>query len=180
MPLMWDKESGYLDKLMSMPISRSSIIVSRFVFQAVLSAAQVLALAIVAVIGGVHFEAGPAAILVILATAILLSLAVTASFSALAYWVPGHGTFFAIAGFVTMPLLFISNAFVPLDVLPKWMEIAARLNPLTYAIEAMRAPVIEGWNADILVSLGVLLAAGLVCLAIGAQQFNKQTGDRVN
>jgi ABC-2 type transport system permease protein len=60
------------------------------------------------------------------------------------------------------------------------MEIAARLNPLTYAIEAMRAPVIEGWNADILVSLGVLLAAGLVCLAIGAQQFNKQTGDRVN
>ena len=50
MPLMWDKESGYLDKLMSMPISRSSIIVSRFVFQAILSAAQVLALAIVAVI----------------------------------------------------------------------------------------------------------------------------------
>ena len=30
MPLMWDKETGYLDKLMSMPISRSSVIVTRF------------------------------------------------------------------------------------------------------------------------------------------------------
>ena len=29
-------------------------------------------------------------------------------------------------------------------------------------------------------ALGVLLAAGLVCLAFGAQQFSKQTGDRVN
>lgn len=180
MPLMWDKEGGYLDKLMSMPISRSSIIVSRFVYQFALATAQVLALVVVAVIGGVHFEAGPAAILVIIATAGLLSLAVTASFSALAYAVPGHGTFFAITGFITMPLLFISNAFVPLDALPRWMEVAARLNPLTYAIEAMRIPIVEGWDADILVALGVLLAAGLVCLAFGAQQFGKQTGDRVN
>ncbi|MGE0601070.1 MAG: ABC transporter permease [Dehalococcoidia bacterium] len=180
MPLMWDKESGYLDKLMSMPISRSSIIVSRFVYQFVLATAQVLALVAVAIIGGVHFEAGPGAVVVIIVTAGLLSLAVTASFSALAYWVPGHGTFFAITGFITMPLLFISNAFVPVEALPRWMEITARLNPLTYAIEAMRIPVIEGWDADILVSLAVLLAAGLVCLALGAQQFNKQTGDRVN
>jgi ABC-2 type transport system permease protein len=179
-PVMWDKESGYLDKLMSMPISRSSIIVSRFVYQFVLATAQVSALVVVAIIGGVSFEAGPAAILVIIVTAGLLSLAVTASFSALAYWVPGHGTFFAIAGFVTMPLLFISNAFVPLETLPRWMEITARLNPLTYAIEAMRIPIVEGWDADILVALAVLLFAGLVCLALGAQQFNKQTGDRVN
>ncbi len=179
MPLMWDKEGGYLDKLMSMPISRSSIIVSRFVYQFVLASAQVAALVVVAIIGGVHFEAGPLAVVVILLTAGLLSLAVTASFSALAYWVPGHGTFFAITGFITMPLLFISNAFVPLEAMPRWMEIAARLNPLTYAIEAMRIPIVEGWDGDILVSLAVLLAVGLACLAAGAQQFNRQTGDRV-
>jgi ABC-2 type transport system permease protein len=179
MPLMWDKESGYLDKLMSMPISRSSIIVSRFVYQFVLASAQVGALVVVALIGGVSFEAGPAAVLVIIATAGLLSLAVTASFSALAYWVPGHGTFFAITGFITMPLLFISNAFVPVEALPRWMEITARLNPLTYAIEAMRIPITEGWDSDILVSLAVLVAVGLACLAVGAQQFNRQTGERV-
>ena len=179
MPLLWDKEGGYLDKLMSMPISRSSIIVSRFVFQAVLATAQVAALVAVAMIGGVNFQGGPATVLVIALSAGLLSLSVTASFSALAYWVESHGTFFAVTGFITMPLLFISNAFVPVETLPRWMEITARLNPLTYAIEAMRIPIIEGWDTDILTSLAVLLAVGLACLAVGAQQFNRRTGDRV-
>jgi len=180
MPLMWDKEGGYLDKLMSMPISRSSIIVSRFVYQFVLASFQVAALVVVALLAGVSFELGPLAVVIILVTAGLLSLAVTASFSALAYWVPGHGTFFAITGFITLPLVFMSNAFVPVDALPRWMEIVARLNPLTYAIEAMRLPIIQGWDSDILVALGVLAAFSLACLAVGAQQFNRQTADRVH
>ncbi|PWB42011.1 MAG: hypothetical protein C3F10_13925 [Dehalococcoidia bacterium] len=179
MPLMWDKEGGYLDKLMSMPISRSSIIVSRFVYQFVLASFQVAALVVVALLAGVSFELGPLAVVIILATAGLLSLAVTASFSALAYWVPGHGTFFAITGFITLPLVFMSNAFVPVEALPRWMEIVARLNPLTYAIEAMRLPIIKGWDGDILVALGVLGAFSLACLAVGASQFNRQTADRV-
>lgn len=179
MPLMWDKEGGYLDKLMSMPISRSSIIVSRFVYQFVLATFQVTALLIVAAISGISIEAGIGAVLVILAAAALLDLAVTASFTALAYRVPGHGTFFAITGFITLPLLFMSNAFVPVDVLPGWMEVIARANPLTYAIEAMRIPIIDGWSMDILRPLGVLAAIALLCLAVGAQQFNRLTADRV-
>src|SRR5712691_11006595 len=42
MPLLFDKEDGYLEKLMAMPISRSSIIVSRFLYQTVLLAGQVI------------------------------------------------------------------------------------------------------------------------------------------
>ncbi len=179
MPLMWDKEGGYLDKLMSMPISRSSIIVSRFVYQFVLATFQVTALLVVATISGINIEAGIGAVLVILAAAALLDLAVTASFTALAYRVPGHGTFFAITGFITLPLLFMSNAFVPVEVLPGWMEVVARLNPLTYAIEAMRIPIIDGWSMDILPPLAALAGIALVCLALGAQQFSRLTADRV-
>jgi ABC-2 type transport system permease protein len=73
----------------------------------------------------------------------------------------------------------MSNAFVPVHVLPDWMEVVARLNPLTYAIEAMRIPIIEGWSIDVLRPLGVLAAFAAVCLAIGAQQFNRLTADRV-
>ena len=179
MPLMWDKEGGYLDKLMSMPISRSSIIVSRFVYQFVLATFQVAALLVVAAITGISIAAGIGAVPVILAAAALLDLAVTASFTALAYRAPGHGTFFAITGFITLPLLFMSNAFVPVHVLPGWMEVVARMNPLTYAIEAMRIPIIEGWTVEILRPLGVLAAIAALCLAVGAQQFNRLTADRV-
>jgi ABC-2 type transport system permease protein len=179
MPLLWDKEQGYLDKLMSMPIARSSVIVSRFVFQVGLGSAQTLLVLIVALAMGVDFATGPGGVLVILLAAALLTMALTSVFIALAYYVPGHGTFFAITGFVTLPLLFLSNAFVPLDAMPRWMEVVARANPLTYAIEAMRILVIEGWEAQIAVSLAVLAVAAGACLAIGTQQFRQQTGERV-
>jgi len=178
MPLLWDKETGYLDRLMSMPIARSSVIVSRFVFQVAQQTAQILLVVIVAFVLGVRIATGPLGLVVILLTAALLTMSVTAAFSALAYAVPQHGTFFAVAGFVTLPLLFMSNAFVPLDVMPGWMEVVARANPLTYAIETMRTLVLEGWEPRILLSLAALTVAGGLCLALGTWQFRKQTGDR--
>jgi ABC-2 type transport system permease protein len=178
MPLLWDKETGYLDRLMSMPIARSSVIVSRFVFQVAQQTAQILLVVIVAYVLGVRIVTGPLGLVVILLTAALLTMSVTAAFSALAYAVPQHGTFFAVAGFVTLPLLFMSNAFVPLDVMPGWMEVVARANPLTYAIETMRTLVLEGWEPRILLSLAALTVAGGLCLALGTWQFRKQTGDR--
>ena len=180
MPLLWDKEQGYLDKLMSMPIARSSMIVSRFVFQLGLGSAQTVIVLLVAFAMGVRIEAGVGGLLVILLAAALLTMAFTAVFVALAYWVPGHGTFFAITGFVTLPLLFMSNAFVPLHAMPAWMEAIARLNPLTYAIDAMRRPLLEGWSAGIAGSLAMLTLFAAICLAAGAYEFGRETGERVS
>lgn len=179
MPLLWDKETGYLDRLMSMPIARSSVIVSRFVFQVAQQSAQILLVVLVALALGVRIATGPLGLLVILLTAALLTMSVTAAFSALAYAVPQHGTFFAVAGFVSLPLLFMSSAFVPLGAMPAWMEVVARLNPLTYAIEAMRTLVLDGWEPRVAASLAVLALAGAICLAVGTWQFRKQTGERV-
>ena len=179
MPLLWDKETGYLDRLMSMPIARSTVIVSRFVFQVAQQSAQILLVVLVALLLGVRIAGGPLGLLVILVAAALLTMSVTAAFSALAYAVPQHGTFFAVAGFVTLPLLFMSNAFVPLDAMPGWMAVVARLNPLTYAIEAMRTLVIRGWAGSIAWSLAVLALIAVLCLALGVQQFRRQTGERV-
>ena len=179
MPLLWDKETGYLDRLMSMPIARSSVIVSRFVFQVAQQSVQIMLVVAVALILGVRIESGPLGLVVILLAAALLTMSVTAAFSALAYAVPQHGTFFAVVGFISLPLLFMSNAFVPLDAMPFWMRIVARINPLTYAIEAMRILVIEGWSGRIVSSLGILAVAAGICLAVGTREFRRQTGDRV-
>ncbi len=179
MPLMWDKETGYLDKLMSMPIARSTVIVSRFVFQLCLNSAQVLIMLAVALVLGVRISAGPTAVLVILAIGGLLTLAFTAIFAAMAYRVANHGTFFAVTGFITLPLLFMSNAFVPLDAMPRWMEIIARFNPLTYAITAMRTLVLGGWEMSLVSPVLVLIAVAAVFLAIGTREFQRLTGERV-
>ncbi len=180
MPMLWDKETGYLDKLLSMPIARSSLIVSRFVFQFALGCAQVVLVFVVAVIIGAGIAAGPFGAIAILVVAGVLSMASTAVFMGLAYRVPTHGTFFAITGFVTLPLVFMSNAFVPVDAMPTWMAVVARLNPLTYAIEAMRILVLEGWRVRVASSFGVLVLFAAACLAVGTYEFRRHTGQRVD
>jgi ABC-2 type transport system permease protein len=44
-----------------------------------------------------------------------------------------------IANLLTFPLLFVSSAFVPLDVLPDWIQTVAVLNPVTYGVDGIRA-----------------------------------------
>src|SRR5437588_5619857 len=54
MPLLWDKENGFLAKLLTAPISRSSLIVSRFLFQTILGSIQGLIILGVGLALGVH------------------------------------------------------------------------------------------------------------------------------
>lgn len=179
MPLLWDKEVGYLDKVLAMPIARSSLIVSRFVFQFGLGTAQVILVFAVAVVIAVDVAAGVLGALAVLTIAGLLSMSLTALFMALAYRVPTHGTFFAIAGFVTLPLVFVSSAFVPLDAMPDWMRIVAQFNPLTYAIEAMRILVLEGWSGEIAGAFAALTFFAGASLALATFEFVRHTGQRV-
>ena len=176
MPMLWDKETGYLDKLLSMPMARSSLIVSRFVFQFALGTAQVLLVFVVGVAIAADIAAGVVGATVILAVAGLLSMALSAVFTALAYRVPTHGTFFAITGFVTLPLVFASNAFVPIEAMPPWMAFFARLNPLSYAIGAMRMLVLEGWRGDVWRDLAVLALFASGCLALATYEFRRHIG----
>ncbi|MFN2389976.1 MAG: ABC transporter permease [Actinomycetota bacterium] len=180
MPMLWDKETGYLDKLLSMPIARSSLIVSRFIFQFAMGTVQVGLVFLVAVAFAVDVASGVLGAVAILAVAGLLSMALTAAFTALAFRVATHGTFFAVAGFVTLPLVFLSNAFVPVDSMPGWMTVVARANPLTYAIGAMRSLVLDGWTGAVWTSLGILSVFAAACLALGTYEFRRHTGQRLN
>jgi len=175
MPILWDKETGYLDKLMAMPIARSSVIVSRFLFQFALGTAQVVLVLLIGVALGVRIAGGATGALGMLAIAGLLSMAATAAFMALAYRVPSHGTFFAVAGFVTVPFVFLSNAFVPLSAMPPALAALAWVNPMTYAVDALRRLVLEGWSLNVLRSVGVLAAFAAGSLALGTREFRRHT-----
>lgn len=173
-PLLWDKETGYLSRLLSMPIARSSLLVSRLVFQVMLGMAQTLMILVVALVMGINVETQAPGVLVVLCVAGLLAIALTALFMALAFASPGHNTFFAISGFIALPLVFASNAFVPLHAMPTWMAMIARFNPLTYAIESIRILVISGWRTGLAGSLGVLVLFAGTSLLLGIYQFRVQ------
>ena len=43
------------------------------------------------------------------------------------------------ANLLQFPLLFLSSAFLPLEALPGWIQTFARVNPVTYGVDAARS-----------------------------------------
>ena len=39
---------------------------------------------------------------------------------------------------MTMPLFFASNAIYPIAMMPHWLQVIAKVNPLTYEVDALR------------------------------------------
>ena len=72
------------------------------------------------------------------------------------------------------PILFLSTGFMPSALLPDWLDTVARLNPLTYLIEAERALVNEGWDWELILrSIGVTVVLGAVTLTGATRAFRE-------
>jgi ABC-2 type transport system permease protein len=67
-----------------------------------------------------------------------------------------------LANFIRFPMMFLGGVFVPLASMPFWLQVLARLFPLTYSVEALRAVLSGGTWATVALDLGVLAAFSLV------------------
>ena len=139
LPVMFDREFGFLNRLLVAPLrSRSSIIFASVLYISSLSLIQSLAIIFVAALLGYGWP-GVFGLLVVLLTLALLVFAVTALSLGLAFALPGHIEMIAVIFVVNLPLLFASTALAPLSFMPTWLAWLAAVNPLTFAIEPIRA-----------------------------------------
>ena len=177
--LLFDKENGFLERLMATPIRRSSVILSRFLFVMAITAMQILVILGVAFFFDVHPEAGILGIAMILFIGMLFGVGLTAISMAMAFSVKSHGDFFSVLGFLSLPMIFLSSALVPLSAMPGWMQALASLNPMTWVIDAVRPLILTGWDAakfPVLIALGVLIVFDALCLYGGAKAFRRTVG----
>jgi ABC-2 type transport system permease protein len=56
-----------------------------------------------------------------------------------------------------MPLFFASNAIYPLELMPPWLHAVARLNPLTYQVDALRTLMLPGYQSTFGLSIDYLI-----------------------
>lgn len=176
--LLFDKESGFLERLLSAPISRNSLIYSRFIFVMGITSAQILIILLVAfILFGVYPLSGLAGLAFILVVGLFFGLGLIAISMTLAFAIKGHGNFFALMGFLTLPLIFLSSALVPVQYMPGWMGILAQFNPMTYAVDAVRSIILGGWIwTDILKLLAILLVFDVVSIWASSRVFLRQLG----
>lgn len=139
LPVMFDREFGFLNRLLVAPLrSRSSIVFASVLYITVISLIQSVAIMATAALLGYGWPGG-AGLLLVLITLLLLVFAVTGLSLGLAFALPGHIELIAVIFVANLPLLFASTALAPLAFMPSWLAWLAAINPLTLAIEPIRA-----------------------------------------
>lgn len=143
--MITDMTTGYLDKLLTTPINRLAILLGRLFGDLT----RMLVQALIVLIAGwaigrfqtprIDFAYGLPGILGGLVIVLLFGLMLAGLNVFIALTTRKTETTFLVSNFLTLPLLFVSSAQLPLGLLPDWMQTVAQLNPVTYAINAIRA-----------------------------------------
>lgn len=162
MTIIWDRRVGFLNKLLALPISRASIVMGKMLSVAIRTALQLLIVLLIAYLLGVRPVTGVWGIPFLLGIAVLLTFAFSGISITVGALVKQPETFWAVVNFLTVPLLFMSSALFPLEFVPPWLRTLALLNPVTYAINALRTLMIQGWQ------WGSLAGSCLVVMAFSA------------
>ncbi|WP_319419509.1 ABC transporter permease [Pleurocapsa sp. FMAR1] len=138
LPIMFDREFGFLNRLLVAPLSsRYSIVAASTVYIIALSFIQTAVIIFASAILGAGLP-GIAGLSAIALIVFLIVLGVTALSLGLAFALPGHIELLAVIFVTNLPLLFASTALAPLSFMAGWLQVIASLNPLTYAIEPIR------------------------------------------
>jgi ABC-2 type transport system permease protein len=90
-----------------------------------------------------------------------------------AFLVKTRERFMGIGQVLTMPLFFASSAIYPISVMPRWLQIIAHGNPLTYQVDALRGLMLVHGVSDYGLGLdfGVLLLSTVVLVTISARLY---------
>jgi len=171
MAVIDDIDKGTLDRFLVTPVVRGSLTLGRLLNGTVIVVVQSLIIVVLALLVGARFpNAWGIAVLVALAS--LLAAAVGCLSIALALLARREETVIAAVNFFVLPLTFLSTTFMQKSLIPHWMQRAADLNPVNWAVEAGRSAVLPGTDWGMVAVRGALLTAlCAVCLALSTLAF---------
>lgn len=170
--IIWDRQFGFLKETMVAPVSRFSIMVGRTVGGATVATLQGLIVLVLSTLVGFKFTNYyhiPLALLFMFVIALLF----TALGTAIASVLEDMQGFQLIMNFLVMPIFFLSGSIFPLNGLPFAMEVATRVDPMTYGIDGLRGTLGGVATLGIAQDFLILSTITFVILLIGSYLFSK-------
>ena len=169
--IVWEREFGFLKELLVAPTPRGAIVVAKLTAgssTATVEAALMLALSPLL---GAHFSIpGAVASLPLLA---VFGMSVNALGIVVAARMKSFEGFGSVVNFVIQPIFFLSGALYQTDRLPRALRTIVLINPMSYAVDAVRGLCIGLHQFPIALDVAVTLAAALAFGALARRSFNK-------
>ncbi len=190
MNIIEDVASGFMKEIMVAPIARWQISMGQIASSTVISVSQGMLIIIIGLLIGLHLDI----LHFIEMSGVMILVGVTfASIGLfLATLSKNSSTFQVLISVIAMPLTFLSGAYIPTTVLPKFLSAVVYLNPLTYTTSAFRYVALQmdgasetsllqygvafnvgGFIVTPFIALGIVVLIGTVFFSLCVRQFNK-------
>lgn len=169
MSIIWERDLGIVQKFLVSPTPRVAMVLGKAAATGVRSLSQVVVIYGLSLLLGVKLNLSPLAFLTTLLI-VLLGAACFCTFSLIiACLVRTRERFTGFGQLLTMPLFFASNAIYPISLMPGWLQVVSRINPLTYQVDALRSTMLAngsstyGVGVDALILLGIVIVLTIIC-----------------
>jgi len=140
MSVVWDRRLGFLNKVLSTPVSRGVIIFSKVLSASLRSMFQAGIIIVIAIAFGLQFGGNfnPLNILGVFAIMFLICVGLSSLFIAITIRSTRMETPMAVMNLINLPMMFASNTMFPSKLMPDWLQPVVQVNPLSYTNDAMR------------------------------------------
>ena len=171
--IIWDREFGFLREILVAPIPRTSIVLGK-----TLSGSTVAFIEGLFVLGFapvIKIKIPLPHLFLLLPLMFFVAFVCTSLGIVIAARMTSFEGFGVISNFVIMPMFFLSGAIFPIDNLPFLINIAVRLDPLTYGVDFLRRILLGIKTFPLHIDFLYLTIFAVVMLSIGVFEFNKRT-----
>jgi len=176
--IVWDRKIDFLKEVLVAPISRTSIFIGKILGGATDALIQSFILLLVGVafttigiIPGLNLN-----IITVLLSLVVLLVTTTGLVSIgliIGSQMESPEGFQLIVSFLVFPMFFLSGALFPINNLPAWMAPFTFLNPLTYAVDALRGILLGVSQFHVAYDLGIVSLFSIGMILVGTQAFKR-------
>jgi ABC-2 type transport system permease protein len=171
--LVWERDLGLLNKLLSTPTPRSAIVLGKAFSAGIRGIIQALAVLVLALILRVDISLNPLRLLGVFVIIILFGMCFSSLSMCLASLFRTRERVMGIGQAITMPLFFASNAIYPVSLMPKWLQVIAAINPLSYIVDALRVLLLPGYQSNFTIDILVIILATVILVSLAGWSFKR-------
>lgn len=170
--IIWDREFGFLKEVLVAPVPRSTIVLGKALGGATTSMLQGVVVLMMAPLIGVRPSLS--GLFLALGFMALASLSMTGLGILIAARMKDFESYGVIQNFVAMPMFLLSGAMFPLGNVPVWLAWIISLNPLSYAVDAVRGGLTGYHEYGYLISISALAAFTAMTLGASIHIFERE------
>ena len=166
--LVWERDLGLLHKLLSTPAPHYTIIVGKALAAGVRSIIQAVVVFVLALTIGVNLNLNAFTILGVTVVIVLCGMCFSSLSMLLASLMKTRERMMGIGQAITMPLFFASSAIYPVNIMPSWLRMIVRFNPLSYVVDALRTMLVTGNFSNLPTDIGALVLATVLLVGLAS------------